>query len=122
MKFLHDVRRGGLLIIGFMAPVCVEVLPTQAQQLLPDIVPWVREDAPYPVNWDINSGSLRMETMFANIGDGLLQLRTDLAGTGGPTTPLTQRVFSGVDNGPMLPGVLRRKYRELSSGTRPHPF
>ena len=101
MNFLHHVRRGGLLIIGFMAPVCVEVLPAQAQQLLPDIVPWVREDAPYLVNWDINSGSLRMQTMFANIGDGLLQLRTDLAGTGGPTTPLTQRVFSGVDNGPI---------------------
>ncbi|MEX0611577.1 MAG: lysyl oxidase family protein [Pirellulales bacterium] len=65
-------------------------------------MPWVREDAPYLVNWDITSGNLRMQTMFANIGDGLLQLRTDLAGTGGATTPLTQRVFSGVDNGPIF--------------------
>jgi hypothetical protein len=74
----------------------------RAQELLPDIVPWVREDAPYLVNWDISGNRLRMQTMFANIGDGLLQIRTDDAGTGGATTDLTQRVFSNVDNGPVF--------------------
>ena len=78
-------------------------------------MPWVREDAPYLVNWDITGGNLRMQTMFANIGDGLLQIRTDGAGTGGATTPLNQRVFSGVDNGPSLPRLLRQKRPQLSS-------
>jgi hypothetical protein len=89
------------LVIGFTAAAILETTPGLAQELLPDIVPWVREDAPYLVNWDISGSNLRLQTMFANIGDGLLQIRTDGAGTGGPTTPLNQRVFSGIDNGPI---------------------
>ncbi len=81
--------------VGAWAPA-----PAAAQELLPDIIPWVREDAPYLVNWDLSGTNLRMQTMFANVGDGLFQIRTDLAGTGGATTPLNQRVFRGVDNGP----------------------
>jgi hypothetical protein len=101
MNLLGHVRRAFGVAIGFAASIPAYTTPCQAQQLLPDIVPWVREDAPYLVNWDITSGSLRMQTMFANIGDGLLQLRTDSAGTSGPpTTPLNQRVFSNIDNGP----------------------
>ena len=101
MTLLRHTRRVVLLSIAMVASICIDGTTAQAQQLLPDIVPWVREDAPYLVNWDITSGNLRMQTMFANIGDGLLQLRTDLAGTGGATTPLNQRVFNGVDNGPI---------------------
>jgi hypothetical protein len=88
-------------MIGAAALATIIVPVSQAQVLLPDIVPWVREDASYLVGWDIANGNLRMQTMFANIGDGLLQLRTESAGTGGGTTPLTQRVFSGIDNGPI---------------------
>src|SRR6185503_13714179 len=100
MDLHRRIRRFVLLVTGAIAPFCAYQFAARAQQLLPDILPWVREDAPYLVNWDISSGNLRMQTMFANIGDGLLQLRTDLAGTGGATTPLMQRVFIGVDNGP----------------------
>src|SRR5215210_6629986 len=106
MNLSRYVRSVMLLVAVVIAPVCVDCLTASAQQLLPDIVPWVREDAPYLVNWDISSGNLRMQTMFANIGDGLLQLRTDLAGTGGATTPITQRVFTGVDNGPSFQDYL----------------
>src|SRR5262245_59779479 len=97
---LHHARMLALLTSGFAAVGLMDTLPASGQQLLPDLTPWVREDAPYLVNWDITSGNLRMETMAANVGDGLLQLRTDLAGSGGATPPLTQRVFIGVDNGP----------------------
>ncbi|HUP82101.1 MAG TPA: hypothetical protein VM260_26350, partial [Pirellula sp.] len=97
MKTFYHVDLAVLAICGWL---CLDAIDSQAQQLLPDLVPWVREDAPYLANWDISAGNLRMETMFANVGDGLLQLRTDLAGTGGSTTPLTQRVFIGLDNGP----------------------
>src|SRR5690348_8075188 len=99
MRSVRNSRRAVLQSIALVS-ACVAGSIAQAQQLLPDMVPWVRENAPYLVNWDIASGNLRMQTMFANIGDGLLQLRTDLAGTGGATTPLNQRVFNGVDNGP----------------------
>src|SRR5215218_415807 len=97
---MNMFSHAGRVLFVIAVSLCLDFVEAQAQQLLPDIVPWVREDAPYLVNWDITSGSLRMQTMFANIGDGLLQLRTDLAGTGGATTPLTQRVFNSVDNGP----------------------
>ena len=100
MNLFRHVRRIVLLAFVVIAHVCGDGLTASAQQLLPDIVPWVRENAPYLVNWDITNGNLRMQTMFANVGDGLLQLRTDLAGTGGATTPITQRVFTGIDNGP----------------------
>ncbi len=101
MNSLRRVRRALYVAIGVVSSLSIDSLPCRAQERLPDIVPWVREDAPYLVNWDITSGNLRMQTMFANIGDGLLQLRTDSAGTGGPTTPLNQRVFSGIANGPI---------------------
>lgn len=96
-QFRLIVRRILLTITPMM---CLTTLPAAAQQLLPDIVPWVREDAPYLVDWDITNGNLRMQTMFANIGDGLFEIRTDNAGTGGDRTDVTQRIFSGVDNGP----------------------
>jgi hypothetical protein len=99
--FRHVCRAMSKTVLAAAVWGWIAVQAGQAQQLLPDIVPWVREDASYLVNWDINSGNLRMQTMFANIGDGLLQLRTDSAGTGGATTPLNQRVFIGIDNGPV---------------------
>jgi hypothetical protein len=71
-----------------------------AQHLYPDLIPYVDEDASYLVDWDILANRLRVRTMFANVGDGLLQIRADNAGTGGSTTPVVQRVFIGVDNGP----------------------
>jgi hypothetical protein len=97
------IRWGRLVLLVFIgaSTATLDVLAARAQELLPDIVPWVREDAPYLVNWDLSDGNLRMQTMFANIGDGLFEIRTDLAGTGGATTPVTQRVFRGVDNGPV---------------------
>jgi hypothetical protein len=87
------------LVAGVIAGLAVP-LPCRGQQLLPDIVPWVREDASYLVDWDVVGGQLRFQTMFANIGDGLFQIRTDQAGGGGAKTPVTQRVFTGIDNGP----------------------
>lgn len=88
-----------LLAVGSISIVVTG--ESNAQQLFPDMVPWVREDAPYLVNWDISNGNLRMQTMFANIGDGLFQIRTDEAGTGGDTTNITQRVYTTLDNGPI---------------------
>lgn len=95
-------RFGALLATACLAVAGLQVQRAAAQQeLLPDIVPWVRSDDSYLVNWDISSGRIRFQTMFANIGDGLFQIRTQSAGSGAPTIPLWQRVFKGVDNGPL---------------------
>ena len=100
MTCLRLLRNGILLATAYWGLAGPNVQRAEAQQeLLPDIVPWVRDDASYLVNWDISAGRIRFQTMFANIGDGLLQIRTESAGSGTPTIPLWQRVFTGVDNG-----------------------
>ena len=40
-------------------------------------------------------------SVYKAIGDGLFEIRTDNAGTGGDRTDVTQRVSSVVDNGPV---------------------
>lgn len=97
-----SIRFGRLLTAACLSLAALSTERAVAQQeLLPDIVPWVRSDASYLVNWDISAGRIRFQTMFANIGDGLFQIRTESAGSGAPTIPLWQRVFKGVDNGPL---------------------
>jgi len=97
-----SIRFGRLLTAAWLSLAALSAERAVAQQeLLPDVVPWVRSDASYLVNWDISAGRIRFQTMFANIGDGLLQIRTESAGSGAPTIPLWQRVFKGVDNGPL---------------------
>ena len=97
------LRNGLLLAVSCWGGAGLEVQRAAAQQeLLPDIVPWVRSDDPYLVNWDISAGRIRFQTMFANIGDGLFQIRTQAAGSSAATIPLWQRVFQGVDNGPLF--------------------
>ncbi|MBA4105975.1 MAG: hypothetical protein C0485_09470 [Pirellula sp.] len=102
MTCLRLLRNGILLTAACWGLSGPNVRLAEAQQeLLPDIVPWVRDYASYLVNWDISAGRIRFQTMFANIGDGLFQIRTQSAGSGTPTIPLWQRVFKGVDNGPL---------------------
>ncbi|MCA9260542.1 MAG: hypothetical protein KDA61_15120, partial [Planctomycetales bacterium] len=112
-RILHSIRRVAnllfrrkvgflqflaVLIAGFVAQGVSRPARLVAQPLLPDMVPFVREDVSYLANWDILDGRLRLQTMFANIGDGLFQIRAD--GSGGESTiPVVQRVFEGVDNG-----------------------
>jgi hypothetical protein len=93
---------GAIVINLFMGAAVGLPCSCRSQSLLPDLIPFVREDQRFLVNWDIMSGRLRMQTMIANVGDGLLQIRTDNAGQGGPTTNVTQRVFRVVDNGPLF--------------------
>lgn len=102
MTCLRLLRNGILLATACWGLAGPNAQRAEAQQeLLPDIVPWVRDDASYLVNWDLSAGRIRFQTMFANIGDGLFQIRTQSAGSGAATIPLWQRVFQGVDNGPL---------------------
>lgn len=102
MTCLRLIRTGMLTAIACWAVAGLDGGRAAAQQeLLPDIVPWVKPDASYLVNWDVSGGRIRFQTMFANIGDGLFQIRTQAAGSSSPTIPLWQRVFKGVDNGPL---------------------
>lgn len=96
-------RIGLLLTVAWLSLAGSAAERAAAQQeLLPDIVPWVRSDDPYLVNWDVSAGRIRYQTMYANIGDGLFQIRTVAAGSSSASTiPLWQRVFKGVDNGPL---------------------
>src|SRR5690606_30233872 len=67
-----SIRFGLLLTAAWLSLAALSTERAVAQQeLLPDIVPWVRSDASYLVNWDISAGRIRLQTMFANIGDGL---------------------------------------------------
>ncbi len=102
MTYRQLLRNGLLLATACWAVAGLDLQRAAAQQeLLPDIVPWVRDDASYLVNWDISAGRIRFQTMFANIGDGLFQIRTQAGGSSATTIPLWQRVFKGVDNGPL---------------------
>lgn len=103
MTCLPTFRIGLLLTAAWLSLAGIAAERAAAQQeLLPDIVPWVRSDDSYLVNWDISAGRIRFQTMFANIGDGLFQIRTLAAGASSASTiPLWQRVFKGVDNGPL---------------------
>ena len=109
MNLFRLVRHILLLAIAAIALVCVDGRAARAQQLWPDVVPWVREDAPYLVNWDITSSKLRMQTMFANIGDGLLQLRTDLRRHGRRDNSAHSASVQRHRQWPQLSGLLRRK-------------
>jgi hypothetical protein len=92
---LVDLRPGLLLVLL--------ALPTPVMQaqdyLYPDLVPFVREDQPYLRNWFIDDEELHVETVFANIGDGLLQIRVDRSSIAGGSADVNQRVFIGTDNG-----------------------
>jgi hypothetical protein len=70
-----------------------------AQELLPDLIPYVREDLDYLVDWFISDDEIKLHTMFANIGDGLFQIRSTDEGTPGVPEPIYQRVFIGEDMG-----------------------
>lgn len=97
-----SIRFGRLLTAAWLSLAALSTERAVAQQeLLPDMVPWVRSDASFLVNWDLSGGRIRFQTMFANIGDGLFQIRSLPAGASSASTiPLWQRVFKGVDNGP----------------------
>ncbi|MGI9455876.1 MAG: lysyl oxidase family protein [Aeoliella sp.] len=68
--------------------------------LYPDLFPFVDEDRQYLQNWQIDDDEIRIQTAFANQGDGLFQIRQDNPGPVGQPTPLTQRIFIDVDDGP----------------------
>ncbi len=69
--------------------------------LFPDLIPYVDRTDSYLVDWQLNSSTnqIRIGTVFANVGDGLFQIRQDDAGAGGAETQITQRVFIDNDNG-----------------------
>ena len=61
-----SIRFGRLLTAAWLSLAALSAERAVAQQeLLPDIVPWVRSDASYLVNWDISAGRIRFQTMFA---------------------------------------------------------
>jgi hypothetical protein len=66
--------------------------------LFPDILTYVREDQPYLVNWDILETSLRVDTVFANVGDGLFEIRSGPVIAPG-TIQVLQRVYINTDAG-----------------------
>ena len=43
--------------------------------MYPDIVPFVDEDRPYLGNWDRQGDLLRIQSVFANVGDGVFEIR-----------------------------------------------
>lgn len=67
--------------------------------LYPDLIPFIRPDQPFLQNWILDGDELRIETVFANAGDGLLQIRVDRDSASGDTADVYQRVFIGTDNG-----------------------
>lgn len=73
--------------------------PAVAQELLPDIIPYVSEDQRFLVDWRMGVGEIRLHTMFANIGDGMYQIRSTDEGTEGVPEPIYQRVFVDEDMG-----------------------
>jgi hypothetical protein len=74
-------------------------LAQEPDYLYPDLIPFVREDQPYLQNWVIDGDLLRLETVFANVGDGLFQIRVDRSTASGNSIDVFQRVFIGTDNG-----------------------
>jgi hypothetical protein len=70
----------------------------QPNYLFPDIIPFVREDQPYLVNWDISGSNLRVNTIYANVGDGLFEIRSGpVIGPG--AIQVLQRVYIDNDAG-----------------------
>jgi len=66
--------------------------------LFPDIVPFVEEDEIYLQNWDISGGEIRLETVYANFGDGLFEIRSG-TNIGGGQIEVLQRVYIDDDFG-----------------------
>jgi len=66
--------------------------------LFPDIVPFVEEDEIYLQNWDISGSNLRVETVYANFGDGLFEIRSG-NDIGGGEIEVVQRVYIDDDFG-----------------------
>jgi hypothetical protein len=83
------------LLPAFAAPC----LAGEPDYLFPDLIPFVREDQPYLQNWVIDRNLLRLETVFANVGDGVFQVRVDRSTASGGQIDVFQRVFIGTDNG-----------------------
>ena len=66
--------------------------------LYPDLVPFVEENEPYLQNWDISGGDIRLETVYANFGDGLFEIRSG-DNIGGGQIEVKQRVYIDDDFG-----------------------
>lgn len=66
--------------------------------LYPDIVPYVREGQQWLVNWDISGDNLRMQTIYANVGHGLFEIRSGAVVEPGRIQVL-QRVYIDTDAG-----------------------
>ncbi len=96
------MKYGRLSLFAMAALLSFSTLAPGQDYLWPDLTPLVREDLPYLADWIIEGDQLRVGTAVANVGLGILQIRTDEAGTGGVTTPVIQRVFRGTDNGPLF--------------------
>ena len=85
-------------------------------ELYPDIFPFVAVDAPSNLqtlqNWQLSGNLLRFDSLFANQGDGLFEIRQ-----GAPAGPdryeLLQRVYRNTDFGP--------EFTDYGIGTAPTP-
>ena len=70
----------------------------ETNYLFPDLVPFVEEDQIYLQNWDISGGRIRLETVYANFGDGLFEIRSG-DNIGGGQIEIKQRVYINNDFG-----------------------
>ena len=98
MPFRHITNK--LLVV--IAAFCGASLSNAQNLLYPDMFPFVDVDAPSSLqtlqNWSLSGNEIRFNTLFANQGDGLFEIRRG-ASLGPDTDELLQRVYIDTDAG-----------------------
>ena len=65
--------------------------------MFPDLIPFVDETEPYLANWQLREDTIRIQSVFGNIGDGVFEIRRSSEPPVGGRFDVLQRVYDSAD-------------------------